>query len=547
MEFKYDSTIEFRDVLFYIAGGGSRAYFFCGGCLIAVSRPRGEGEPCGEIAKFGLTLRGFGGKDRTIANYVRSELSRRGMRWALPADDGEMFVDCVDALNQNTGCSERDLCGHTEISIHDPCLAEHLVSFCVASGLIVTTARDIPQERTIRLFDSPAIVNAYSGFVYEPRTTACVLTQARLIELPSALAALIEGLFDGVPTARRALISERAKDRIDVVVSAPKAADTTTIAAHRQAGRRRVHPCQIQDQSTRPKKAAISEFVQVKYIPRVINIWTYGDGNDGVPRTRPSKSLAGLWAVYCRIDAVLSPEMDGWEGLEPEMDDSRAKLFDAAHAVFGRGAPPFVGANVPRGVTPVQRFALLQYSQARRGLPNCYLLLDHLCKSYASDPNAFQDPQLNGDDLADTVNSIARDALFAGAAAEIAAKTDHRTVGKSAGSISETPSETSLGDADALLDVAEEMLAVSFIEIHRDVRTTRLACVLDKLYRGEDSLSVAAVESAALGNSELLCAAVDVSNTTAFSDSDNADRWAIYASALIDARLKTAGLMSFYA
>ncbi|AID52723.1 tegument protein UL21 [Falconid herpesvirus 1] len=555
MDFKYDSTIEHKGVLFYVAGGGTKAYFFCGGCLIAISRPVLDDGLCGEIAKFGLTLRGLQGKERLMANYVRTELCRRGMKWALPPEGGEMFIDMVDMLNHDAGCSERDLCGHKEVSVQDPVLAEHIVSFCVASGLLITVAKDSPEERVIHLFDSPTTINAYTGFVYETDERVFALTQARLTDLPQSLINLAEGLFDGIPIRRKGLVGEEeCSDRVDVVITSARAAATTTVM-QRMANKIRLH---ARDATTddyqadgksassagaRKKSAAISAFVQVKYIPRVVNIWRFrGDGGGG----RPTKSLVHLWAVYCRADVALSEETECWEGLEPELDNSRDKINAAIEATFGRGSPPFVGGSLPKNVTPTQKFVILQYTQARLNLPTCYPLIEHLCLSYAADPEAFPAPPLEEHALADTVNALFRSATFAGAAAEVVARNDFR--GADAVPDDDTPPhfDSLVQDANVLLETAEDLLDLLLpTPQYNEVRVDKMTHILDRLYRGEDLARIASSECRTMDNSDLMCVALDVIASSAFADTPMTRHMGVYVSALIDARLKEAGVPSF--
>ncbi|SCO83567.1 tegument protein UL21 [Spheniscid alphaherpesvirus 1] len=546
MDLKYNYTIIHNGVLFYISEDGDRAYFFCGGCVLSIPRPGVTASGyTGEIAKFGLTIRGVGQNDRTVANYVRSELNRKGKKWALPVSNDEVFLDSADLIHHGDSATERDLCGTLEVQIRDICLTEYFVSLSVSSGLLVTTGRDIPADRTVRLFDQPVITNAVSGFVYQPNPYTFVLVHARLTELPQAIVSLTEGVFDRVPSVRRPLKEERSV-RTDVIVRSARAIDNITILPRRSRNCSRRSAAQTDrlnadatGYNEKNRKTTVSEFVQVKFIPRTLNIWEFGSDV-----TRPLKSLHGLWTVFCYIDTVLSSDEPAWSDLDASVNEARPKVADAAEAVFGGVAgSQFIGTSLRENGTPAQKFALCQYILARTGLPNCYPLIDYMCRSYANDQKSEPEPPLDNNALADTANALFRYAAFAGSAADIVLSCDYTK-------LTDTPhvkSEHILSDAKCLLETIEEEHGVGDDDVtacnQRNIRINHIAFILEKLYESGDILSVASIASRIQRTSELIAAYVDVRSINAFGDDEENERAACALSVLIDSRLITAGIL----
>ncbi|QBN85140.1 tegument protein UL21-like protein [Phocid alphaherpesvirus 1] len=393
MDFKYNDTIVHKGVIFYIYDNGNRAYFTNGGCIISIPRPK-SGKNL-EIAKFGLTVRGVTSSDRVVANYVKSELNNTGRGWAVPQSEEDVFLDRVDLLSHGPGASDRDLCGSLELEIYDQYLTECMVSLKVSSGIILTTGRDLIQERTLRLFKEPIITNASSGFVYTPSSTCFTLVQAYLTELPKSLESLICGLFDGIPV-KRLPIKDYEENSTNVIVTSNKSITTLAVKPARYAMR------------ALRRETIISNFVQVRYIPKPCNIWD--------PQVKASNlnSVQILSSIFNVVDFMIKSE--NWDGLDEDLNEARSTISSATAAIFGEQEKPlqFIGSHlISTETSKLQLFVLIQFIFARWNLFNCYATLEKLTNSYIH-VNQEVSKIVDVDKIIDIVNEIIRESSILG-------------------------------------------------------------------------------------------------------------------------------------
>ncbi|ALL26070.1 tegument protein UL21 [Canid alphaherpesvirus 1] len=392
MDFKYNDTIVYKGVVFYIYDNGNRAYFTNGGCILSVPRPK-NGKDL-EIAKFGLTIRGLTSSDRVVANYVKSELNNTGRGWAIPQGE-DVFLDSLDLLTHGPGTTERDLCGNLELEIYDTYLTECMVSLKVSSGIIITTGRDLPQERILRLFYEPIITNATSGFVYKPSSTCFALVQAYLTELPESLKSLLFGLFDEIPIQKLS-INDNEENSTNVIVTSNKAISTIAIRPARYAMR------------ALRRETIISNFVQVRYIPKPCSIWD--------PQIKASNlnSIQILSLIFNYIDYVIKSE--NWNGLDEELNEARFTISVATASIFGENENiyQFIGSNlISNEISKLQLFVLIQFIFARCNLFNCYATLEKLTNSYIQ-VNQHPIQKLNVNIILDSANEIIRKSSILG-------------------------------------------------------------------------------------------------------------------------------------
>lgn len=498
---------------------------------MAVGRPPTDDSQA-EFAKFGLALRGDG-ESKPLAAYVRRELLRRGMKWALPPGDDELFIDCMAFLNLDGACSEREICDLVCLETYDPEITKHMVSTNVISGLLIQTAHESPRDCVIHLPGAPQVTDAHSNAVYECNSGAFVLTCATLVELPTSLNDLVEGLFDGVPIPRDALSSRSLSRRTNVIITSTKAAETTTIQRmhvprHKQRGNLNTIAATLRPVK---KHARFSPFVQVKYIPRVLKIWSCDSDSH-------SPSLKELRELFCKVDMVRRENMYAESQLEPESVTSELVLI--VDTVFGRPLAPFIGVGSENiRVSHFQKFLLLQGVLILNRLPNCYGPLRELCIQHA--PAGEESPPLVSDSvIADMANHMFRVAVFIGMVVEIVA-----------GCVSfaseelETrfPSATAFTDAGILLNGIEASPKPNCLS---ELKTRKLALILDGIYRDMDPIDVALQESVGLNTAELLSAAIDISVMSAFEHSGWCSGYMEHFVSLLDARLREGGCLAIF-
>ncbi|AIL02958.1 tegument protein UL21 [Equid alphaherpesvirus 3] len=523
MDFKYSDTAIHNGVVFYIADGGHRAYFIYGGCVLSVPRTHATSRS-GEIAKFGLTVRGLTPGDRVVANYVRSELNRTGRHESTPSSEEDVFVDRLEVLAQGPRARGRDLCGSFDIEVYDPYLAECMVSLKVTSGLILSTGRDIPQEGILRLFDVPTIANAASGFVYTPNTACFALVQAYLAELPSELEALVDGLFHRIPAARQPLREDAARPgRTDVIVTSSRAAETMAIRPAHYAKRAL-------------RGTVVSDFVQVRLIPKPCEIW------DSANRATSLGSLRALQLVFKVADEIILFE-ETWDGLDEYLNEARSTVADAVAAVYGLGEnlPFFGGRLAQQGVTTLQRFVLCQFILAKWDLVNCYAALERLAESYA---NAY--PEAHGrlpeaDLVADAANELVRESGFLGEMCERLVRLDPPPL------VSYKPlPEVVEIEAVWLAELAVSLAGAPRVPDLSGDATRRLEFemgkVLGRLYAKEGIWAAAAASCKTFENGVPMAVAIETNLATAFDGSDACRKSAYYLHRLVSQRLKRGGV-----
>ena len=525
MEFKYHDTMVSRGVLFYIADNGNRIYFTHGGCLISVQRPQSKNRP--EIAKFGLTVRGVGEGDRLVANYVRSELNNTGRGWAVPQTDEDVFLDKVDLLSHGPDVSDRDLCGGFELEIYDQYLTECMVSLKVSSGIVLTTGRDLPQDGTLRLFEVPTITNASSGFVYTPNRSCFRLIQAYLSELPKALEELIDGLFDGIPCPRLPINGDEPPITTDVIVTSKRAVPAMA-----------VRPTPYATRALR-RDMIISNFVQVRYIPKPSNIWDPRDRASGV------NSIQVLCALIQRVDEILSID-DCWDGLDDELNESRSTINTAISALFGEtGEKPFLGARSSAGnkITPAQRFVLCQFIFMRWNLFNCYATLERLSDSYS---RAFSTPEPKPGDVHTTLDAV-NDLLGEGAIlGKLSVLIFYMQLHPMIGYKQFSPTVEKEAEMLTLFTAEHEKKNTQFLMVDELRRVDfEIAKLLDALFSGGgiDGCALAACRS--IRNAVPVYLAMAMKSITAFDIHEDAARGAQFIYKLVTRRLRLGGCSGF--
>ncbi|AEN80104.1 UL21 [anatid alphaherpesvirus 1] len=560
MEFHYWETINHNGVTFYITRDGMRAYFACGGCILSVPRPpENDSDTQAELAKFGIALRGITSGDLVLSNYVRSELGRRGLKWII--GDGEVFIDSLDLLGHTSGSSERDLCGTNsgdgsterdlcgalEVEVRDQCIAEYMVSLEISSGLILSTGHIFSNYQVIKLYDVPIITNASSGFIYEPNRNAFALMQARLTSLPQSLAAMVDGLFDRIAVRRRGVREETKQT--DVIITGKRSFGTVLVKhghgeRHRGSGGGTLNTnddCDItttlhsRKHSRRgARKTTVSSFVQVKYIPAVLNIWEYGAGN-----FKPTRSLGALWTVFCRIGDVVSQDISTWFGLEPEFNDARARIGDAIEASFGNIGELFVGYSMGRSVSSAQKFALVQYILCKGGYPNCYPIIEHLCVSLSADSESFPEPPRDIHLLVDTTNRLFRESCIIWASSVAILSTRVKQL-----RVATDEDDSVMDDAETLFEMATDLLDTA--QEHQSIqlqRIARLASIIAEIYTTNDLMKTAIRTDRCFGNSYILNATIDAMCSSIFDEKCDIQKGVLTLGALIDRRLKNAGLL----
>nr|AAG30060.1 UL21 tegument protein [Meleagrid alphaherpesvirus 1] len=531
MDIKYEQMILYKNVKFYVAPGGHQAYFFCGGSLIAMERPVYGSTCVAEFAKFGLVL--GGGECKPLAAYIRRELSRRGMKWALPSEGEDIFVDCLAMLSRDGICSERELCGDLSLETYDPAITNYIVSESGVSGLLLCMADDSSEENTIHLSETPTVTDLHTDCTYDCNRNVFTLAYARLTELPNSLHYLVEGLFDGIPVPRLPLSPNTRKTRIDIVITAKTAAKTTAVKCTSWQRDRSQNGMALNGNSTQHalKKTRFCTFVQVKYIPRTIRIWARESS-----QSRSPPPLNKLWELFCTIDLVFRNESRMIAGMEVAMGALVDEVAIISDVLFGRHAPVFIGhGSGYKTVSPTQKFLLLQYVNKLNGMPNCFGLLSEICHQYQPGVEKESPQSMLDSVLVDMVNSMYKTAVFVGIAAEVVgawmpASPDELEM--------QSPSAVAFGDSTVLLDITDNT-AVS--DDTRKIKVHKLALILDQIYRGADIVATAWKESSYMDTSNLLCAAIDVSLLTAFEKSEGYSEYMRHIISLIDVRLKDAG------
>ncbi|AQS79195.1 tegument protein UL21 [Ateline alphaherpesvirus 1] len=495
MELSYHTTLHHREVVFYLTRDANRAYFVCGGVVYSVGRAAGD-HPPGEIAKFGLALRGAGPNDRVVANYVRSELRRRADAEAAPPPPGEdeVFLDCVGLLGPRVA-AEADLRNSPSVEVEDECLAEYLTSLRTSPGVTVTGVRVSPSTKTIQVLETPDIVNSASGFAYTPAPHAFVLVQAHLSRLPDSLAPLAAGAFDGIPAPRRPLAGA-APPRTDVLVTGSRAARPLAVAPPREPGGRR--------------RAAVSEFVQVKLIGAA-DAGASGGGAAAAPGRRkppaPAPTLADLWAVFRHGDAALGAP-GGVPGLGPEEEATRDLLRRRAWALFGSAEAPRAFLGAASGLSPAQKLAVAYYLLQRERRPTPLAAMVRAARLFAAERGAAETPP-DEPALAEAVNGVFRDLLLLGGAAELLLMFDALPPREARGSA------VGEADAEALLRIASAARGPEAPRASAE-HVRFLGMLASLLYAGRDRLAASVAVARATGLSSLVLTAGDVNRACAF-------------------------------
>nr|UYB79341.1 tegument protein UL21 [synthetic construct]UYB79414.1 tegument protein UL21 [synthetic construct]UYB79488.1 tegument protein UL21 [Papiine alphaherpesvirus 2] len=519
MELAYASTAHHRGVVFYLTADGNRAYFVCGGCVYSVCRPR-DRRP-GEIAKFGLVVRGTGPDDRVVANYVRSELRRRGLSDVRPVGEHEVFLDSVCLLHPDVS-AEADVVNAADAEVVDECLAQYLTSLRTSPGVVVTGVRVRTQDKTLELFELPAIVNSASRFVYTPSPYAFALAQAHLPRLPASLERLTDGLFDGIPVPRPPLDGEPAAGRTDVLITGQRSARPI---AGSLAGARGA------------KRTTVSEFVQVKHIDRVRR----PDAPPGPPpppaALPPAATPDDLWTVFVGGKRALGAASPTDDYLTREEDRARRVFGEQAWKLFGsEGAPrPFLGAA--RALTPLQKLATAYFLVHREKRSPVFPALVAIVRAHLRHRDVAV-PPTDEPFLADAVNEIFRDALALGAVAERLLMFDVLP-----------PRELPVG-SDARAD-AETVLRVAAAQRGDDpgdapmppspAHATFVGAFAELVYAGRGRLAAATQVARMTGVTSLVLAVEDVNRLSAFDrglvGATTRTRVAAYLAALLAAQL----------
>ncbi len=501
MELSYATTMHYRDVVFYVTTDRNRAYFVCGGCVYSVGRPCAS-QP-GEIAKFGLVVRGTGPDDRVVANYVRSELRQRGLQDVRPIGEDEVFLDSVCLLNTNVS-SELDVINTNDVEVLDECLAEYCTSLRTSPGVLISGLRVRAQDRIIELFEHPTIVNVSSHFVYTPSPYVFALAQAHLPRLPSSLEALVSGLFDGIPAPRQPL--DAHNPRTDVVITGRRAPRPIAGSGAGSGG-------------AGAKRATVSEFVQVKHIDRVGPAGVSPapppnntDSSSLVPGAQdsapPGPTLRELWWVFYAADRALEePRADS--GLTREEVRAVRGFREQAWKLFGSAGAPraFIGAAL--GLSPLQKLAVYYYIIHRERRLSPFPALVRLVGRYTQRHGLYV-PRPDDPVLADAINGLFRDALAAGTTAEQLLMFDLLP-----------PKDVPVGsdvqaDSTALLRFIEsQRLAVPGGVISPE-HVAYLGAFLSVLYAGRGRMSAATHTARLTGVTSLVLAVGDVDRLSAF-------------------------------
>ncbi|BAV93327.1 tegument protein UL21 [Equid alphaherpesvirus 4] len=522
MDFKYSDTVIHNGVVFYITDCGHRAYFIYGGCLLSVPRSHATPES-GEIAKFGLTLRGLKLNDRVVANYVRSELHRTGRHESAPSSEEDVFVDRLEVLVQGTQAFGRDICGSFDLEVYDPYLAECMVSLKVTSGLIVSTGRDIPQDGTLHLFTVPTITNAASGFIYTPNLACFTLVQAYLNELPQELDTLVSGLFDRIPVSRPPLRDELERhSRTDVIVTSPRAVRTMAIGTTNGSKRTL-------------RKTVVSDFVQVRLIPKPCSIWNSSS------KSASGASLQSLQLLFKLVDEIILVE-EPWPGLDDHLNQARSTIVDAVLAVYGHeGKLRFFGGKLTQlGITTLQRFVLCQFILNKWNLINCYASLEQLVESYIGAVHDACDPLPDPHLVADAVNEIIRESAMLGDLCEIIVRYTHSNTPVN-GSFSEVVELEANLLAEFAANSTRVELGLSSFNESNEIKA-KIASVLNKLYAKEGIGGAAQSACRMLGSGLPVAIVLNVSLITAFDNLDLSRKGAYYLYYLLSERLKRGGV-----
>ncbi|ARS01658.1 tegument protein UL21 [Macacine alphaherpesvirus 1] len=517
MELAYASTAHHRDVVFYLTADGNRAYFLCGGCVYSICRPRSR-HP-GEIAKFGLVVRGTGPDDRVVANYVRSELRRRGLSDVQPVGEHEVFLDSVCLLHPDVS-TQADVINAADAEVADECLAQYLTSLRTSPGVVVTGVRVRTQDKTIELFELPAIVNSSSRFVYTPSPYAFALVQAHLPRLPASLERLAEGLFDGIPAPRPPLDRDPAAGRTDVLITGQRSACPI---AGSMAGARGA------------KRTTVSEFVQVKHIDRVCR--------PDAPRSPPSPAAlpraatpGELWTVFFDGDRALG-EASPADFLTPEEDRARRVFGEQAWKLFGSaGAPrPFLGAAL--ALSPLRKLATAYYLVHREKRSPVFPTLVDIVRAHLRHRDVAV-PPTDEPFVAESVNELFRDALALGAVAEQLLMFDVLP-----------PREVAVGsDARADAEILLRIVAAQHGDGPDDApaaasqaHVTFVGAFAELLYAGRGRLAAATQVARMTGVTSLVLAVGDVDRLSAFDrglvGATTRTRVATYLAALLAAHL----------
>ncbi|QPO25154.1 tegument protein UL21 [Bovine alphaherpesvirus 2] len=503
MEVEYESTFHYNNVVFYLTADRSRAYFLCGGCVYSIRRP-----VCGaneETVKFGLVLRGLGPKDRTIANYVRSELRRRTRGRVVPPGEDDVFLDSLILLHGGAP-SEVDAINMGEVEVGDECLAEHITSIRTSPGVIITGARVRTSDKVIELLEQPVVINSDSQFKYTPTPCAFVLAQANIQRLPPALDRLVVGAFDGIPAPRQPIGGPDR--RTDIIVTGRSSVRVLASGGAKQK-----------------KRATVSEFVQVKHIDRV-------GTHPTEPAPRPT--LADLWLLFVAAEnAVGDSQAVGY--LSCSEDFARRSIGSYAQQIFGTlDAPrPFVGASMR--LRPAQKLAVLYYLIHRERQHSLFPMLLRITRGYVQHYGVAL-PPVDDEALADALNCVLRDALAAGVAAEHLLHAPPRCV------VDPWVAGELQADSLALLRLASTITSEgqSPAASHPD-RVRALGAFMGILYTGGSRLT-AAIHTARLSGVTSIVIAASAANKTSAFDRGPAGtaartRGAAYLAALLSSRL----------
>ncbi|QBM10879.1 Tegument protein UL21 [Caprine alphaherpesvirus 1] len=534
MELAYARVVAHGGASFYVSPSGEAAYLVYAGTVVSVARDGGE------VVQFGLELRGPGRGDSAVASYVAAELARAEPE-RLDGDGrgGEgVFVDALARLRGRGAAAAADLCGRFDVPVDDPYLAECFVSLGVAAGLVLTTGYHDAERRVLHLFDAPAIANALSGFAYTPNRACFALVQACLPRPPSAVRPLLGGLF--------ARVAAEAGGDAGAAEAGAAPANNVIVTTARALGVRRVGA-----PVGGGRAAALSNFVQVRLIPRTYNAWAME------PPPSQGDALSRLCAVVRCADAIVL-KSDHWAGIDETLNEARGDLVRATTALFGpRGRRGFVGESVADyGFSFCQRFALCQFLLARWGLASCYGALEHLAASYAANYPHRAGAPLDEGTVADAANDVLRELCVLGQFAEALARADlgepPRAEAESDGAGDEDEDGAGASaralelEADAVLRVASRHTRRRIAETGsaEELRrvTDHIRALLAHLYARGDLQGLARMLSSALRTASPYVTLMEVELLSAFDRVPACQRGVRYLAALADTRLAAANI-----
>ncbi|AFR32463.1 UL21 tegument protein [Leporid alphaherpesvirus 4] len=509
MELGYESTLHHGGILFYITGCGSRAYFVRGGCVYSACRPGGDSSQ--DATKFGLVIRGLSEDDRTVANYIRSEMRRRDRPGLVPPDENEVFMDSLAALPGRAD-SEAGALNAVAVEVTDECLAGYLTGRQSCPGVRITGVKIRTDDKVIELLERPIVVDKASGTLRQPAPHVFVLAQATIKQLPPALEASVGGAFDRVP-ARRQPIAGQAR-RTDIIITGRR---SVRILANKGAKKKR--------------RATVSEFVQVKHIERVSKS----------PRELPRPpALEDMWLMIIAAEEVLN-DAQAVDYLTCTEDFARRSMYNYSRQLFGTLDAPRLFAGAVLCLTPAQKLALLYYMIYRERRHSLFPMLLRLTQKHIHH-YGVPVPPVDEDVLVDAMNCMFRDALAAGVVAEQMIRATPQCF------VDTWASEETRTDSLCLLRQAS-MISNSDMATATHVGRVRAVCAfVGVLCSGGSRLSAATFAARLSGVSSLVMLTSAVSRASALDKtpegSASRTKAAAYLAALLAGRLTLAAQKS---